>query len=29
MDKDNLPYYPNVVKIEFTQGCNRHWREWE
>ena len=24
MDKDNLPYYPNVVKIEFTQGCNRH-----
>lgn len=24
MDKDNLPYYPNVIKIEFTQGCNRH-----
>ena len=26
MDKDNLPYYPNVIKIEFTQGCNRHCR---
>ena len=24
MDKDNLPYYPNVIKIEFAQGCNRH-----
>ena len=24
MDKNNLPYYPNVIKIEFTQGCNRH-----
>lgn len=24
MDKDNLPYYPNVIKIEFMQGCNRH-----
>lgn len=23
MDKDNLPYYPNTIKIEFTQGCNR------
>ena len=24
MDKDNLPYYPNTIKIELTQGCNRH-----
>lgn len=24
MDKNALPYYPNTIKIEFTQGCNRH-----
>lgn len=24
MAKDNLPYYPNTIKIELTQGCNRH-----